>query len=377
MEGMMTAFELSPPALTGVVMMTRDEAKDATRQINQSLGNLRRLIDDFDQREGWAALGWSSFRDWARNELDQISIAHVYRLRDAATVDRSLGVSIGDTPESHTRVLKQVPEAERPAILQEADRLAGDQPRQARHIEQAAQAVAPQPTPRGLSAAQYAAEQARAAQLGCALTWANGEYTIIADGEARHTSQWAMVRSFLEERAARVQVIAEGRSYRAHTTDGRLSGERTTVAAALQAAHEMMTHWAPAPAPEASVPLPVVPSLDQDRIAALAACDIRYIDSPRANTAGKQLHRIRGPFGERLLTLDKIDEMIATIGVALVEPPARPELPAWLEAIRAALRTLTGYPPPNPANPADLRAIEQAARQIVAACEASREARAA
>jgi hypothetical protein len=326
----MTTFELSPPALTGVVMMTRDEAKDATRQINQSLGDLRRLIDDFDQREGWAALGWSSFRDWARSELDQISIAHVYRLRDAAAVDRSLGVSIGDTPESHARVLKQVPEAERPAVLERADELASDQPRQAKHIEQAAQAVAP-PTPRGLSAHQWAAGQEQAAELGAVLTYADGEYCIVVDGERKVTSQWAMVRSLLFERAARVQVIAEGRSYRAHTIDGRLSGERTTAAAALQAAHDMMTYWAPTPAP-----LPVVPSLDQDRIAALAARDIRYISSERNSASQVERHRIRGPFGEQLLTLDKIDEVIATIGVALALPPAE-QIPADCLARAAAL----------------------------------------
>lgn len=138
-SAILTAVEPARPIIAGDVLMGREEARQAADRIRSSLGDLRVLIDDFDRREGWKALDFDSFRAWALSEIDDTSLRHVYRLRDAAEVDRSLGVTIGHTPESHARILKAVEPADRPAVIERADRIAGSAPRQARHIEQAIQ----------------------------------------------------------------------------------------------------------------------------------------------------------------------------------------------------------------------------------------------
>lgn len=138
------------------VLMTATEARAATAAINTALGDLRSLISDFDEREGWRALGYESFRAWAVAEVSDVSLRHVYRLRDAAEVDRSLGVTIGHTPESHARELAPVAPAERPAVLERAAEIAGGGPVQAKHI---AEARAPFAVPADLVAAGVLVEQ--------------------------------------------------------------------------------------------------------------------------------------------------------------------------------------------------------------------------
>ena len=127
------AEPLASPAL----LMDEAEARSAAAQIRAGLDGLRSLIADFDEREGWRALGYESFRAWALAEVDQTSLRHIYRLRDAADVDRSLGVTIGHTPESHARELAGVAPDERLAALERAKEIAGDRPVQAKDIRAA------------------------------------------------------------------------------------------------------------------------------------------------------------------------------------------------------------------------------------------------
>jgi hypothetical protein len=139
----MTAIDLEIPraadAPAAVVLMDASEARGAADAIRASVANLRQLIDDFDQREGWKALGFDSFRAWALAEIDETSIRHIYRLRDAAQVDRALGVTIGHTPESHARELAGLAPAAIPTVVAAADALAAaeDRPRQAKDIRAA------------------------------------------------------------------------------------------------------------------------------------------------------------------------------------------------------------------------------------------------
>jgi hypothetical protein len=119
-----TAEPVDAPVVEGVVLMSAPEARRAADRIKRSVEDLRGQIDRFDTGQGWKVLGFESFRAWALAEIPEASIRHVYRLREAAEVDRSLGVTIGHTPESHARELARVPAEERAEVLARADAMA-------------------------------------------------------------------------------------------------------------------------------------------------------------------------------------------------------------------------------------------------------------
>jgi hypothetical protein len=135
------ALAVVEPVVEGHLVMSREEAEEAEAAIIATAENLRQQIDDFDQRRGWMALGHASFRAWAQERFPDTSLPTIYRQRDAALVDRDLGVAIGTTPESHARELKHVPSEERAATVQRADELAQEagRPRQASDVKRAAQ----------------------------------------------------------------------------------------------------------------------------------------------------------------------------------------------------------------------------------------------
>lgn len=115
------ALAVAAPPVEGVLVLTPTEARAAADAIKAAVDDLRVKIDQFDQGRGWQVLGYESFRAWAAAEIPDTSIRHVYRLRDANEVDRSLGVPAGTTPEAHARELKRVPVADRADVLQAAD----------------------------------------------------------------------------------------------------------------------------------------------------------------------------------------------------------------------------------------------------------------
>lgn len=141
--GSATALVVAEPAIEGIPVMTRAEARAAADRIIAAVDDLRRLIDTFDQARGWEALGHDSFRAWALAEIPDTSLRHVYRLRDAAEVDRSLGVAVGHTPESHARELRPVAPERRPDVLRQADERAAQRGRErtAEDVRQAARGV--------------------------------------------------------------------------------------------------------------------------------------------------------------------------------------------------------------------------------------------
>lgn len=177
------------PLTEAALLMDEAEALLAAQKIRAGLDGLRALIADFDGREGWRALGYDSFRAWAMAEIDQTSLRHIYRLRDAAEVDQSLGVTIGHTPESHARELASVPAEERRAVLDRAAELAGDRPVQAKDIraatgrEKVVDVQVPPAIVALIDAAQHAApgSSARAAALGRAAA----AIARLPNGEAR------------------------------------------------------------------------------------------------------------------------------------------------------------------------------------------------
>jgi len=188
------------PVVEGVVEMTRREAETATAAIVAAADSLRVMVDRFDQARGWRAMGYESFGAWARAEIPDRSVRHVYRELDAARVDRSLGVTIGLTPESHARALKAVPEAERPEVLARADAVAAGEgrPRQARDIATAK--------------AQISDVRRRAEALGARLQPAEGErWAIFWPGRpVGINTSWDNLLYSLEQKEERRRAEAAG-----------------------------------------------------------------------------------------------------------------------------------------------------------------------
>lgn len=110
----------------------------------------RQKAHDLWQREGWKALGYSSFLKCAQAEFGA-SFQHIYRLKDAAEVEQQLtSVSpVGEKfslPETHARKLKSLPTAEsRYEALKTAEQMAsseGSDTVAQRHIEAAVNVTA-------------------------------------------------------------------------------------------------------------------------------------------------------------------------------------------------------------------------------------------
>ena len=107
---------------SGPVLMTAEEARRIIDQIRTGLENVRSLLLDLYEREGWKALGYGSFVECAEAEFCA-SKSQAYRLLDAARLDLILS-PIGENgalPESHLRELKPVidePEAVRQIVAE-------------------------------------------------------------------------------------------------------------------------------------------------------------------------------------------------------------------------------------------------------------------
>jgi hypothetical protein len=100
--------------------MSAAEAQSAVSEINANISQAdglytgtRKLLLDLQEREGWRALGYGSFRDCLAECCPRIEQAYAYRLADAARVDRNVSVSTRvETflPEKHAYELRHVPD---------------------------------------------------------------------------------------------------------------------------------------------------------------------------------------------------------------------------------------------------------------------------
>lgn len=135
-------LEVPPP-------MTSAEARQTVEQIRQHLESARELLYSLHLREGWRALGYSSWRECAKAEFGR-SQAQVYRLLDAARVEVNIGSPIGELPEWQTRELKRVPPERQREVYEEAQRVAstsGGRVTGAVITEAANRLLAPEPEP--------------------------------------------------------------------------------------------------------------------------------------------------------------------------------------------------------------------------------------
>lgn len=109
-------------------MMTEDEARKRVTTINAGMNNIRALLLDFHEREGWKALKYDSWRECVVAEFGQ-SQAYLYRQLEAAQIEERINQAsieageksfspIGEKeiPESQLRPLAAVPPEDQPAV---------------------------------------------------------------------------------------------------------------------------------------------------------------------------------------------------------------------------------------------------------------------
>lgn len=102
--------------------MSKIEARRCANDIKASLENARQLILDLHNREGWRALGFSSWRECVVAEFAQ-SQAYLYRQLDAAKIELEIspiGEKLGRLPEGPLRELKVIPPGQRKEVFEQA-----------------------------------------------------------------------------------------------------------------------------------------------------------------------------------------------------------------------------------------------------------------
>ena len=131
--------------------MTASKAKRMSERIRDQVvkvegeqGTLRNLLVDFNEGNGWKALGYRNWEGWANKVLPQ-SRSMLFRQLAAGQHEAALGINVGDTPESHLRNLSKVPAEKRQDVMDRADVLAveADRPRQAGDVRAAIREVIP------------------------------------------------------------------------------------------------------------------------------------------------------------------------------------------------------------------------------------------
>ncbi len=115
---------------------------DQVVKLDAEQGTLRKLLVDFNDGNGWKALGYNNWEGWAKKVLPQ-SRSMIFRQLSAGQHEKALGMDIGSTPESHLRGLGKVPVEKRQGVFDAADKAAQDagRPMQASDVRAAADEV--------------------------------------------------------------------------------------------------------------------------------------------------------------------------------------------------------------------------------------------
>lgn len=150
-------MEALSPYIVSRTMMTEEEARKRVVAINAGMNNIRMLLLDFHDREGWKALGYASWRECVTAEFGQ-SKTHLYRQLEAARIEeRILQASVDageksfspigeksegpeeevpfpEIPESHLRPLAAVPPEDQPTVYRLAKETAPNGIMTAAHV---------------------------------------------------------------------------------------------------------------------------------------------------------------------------------------------------------------------------------------------------
>jgi hypothetical protein len=101
---MENAIALKTLDLTPVVRrMTDKEARECVAKINSKMNNVRSLIFDLYEREGWSAMGYGSWRECVVAEFKQ-GQSYLYRQLEAAQLEKIISpVGENEIPERQLR----------------------------------------------------------------------------------------------------------------------------------------------------------------------------------------------------------------------------------------------------------------------------------
>jgi hypothetical protein len=119
--------------------MTVFEAKECVHKINSNLNNTRSLLLDLYEREGWAALGYGSWRACVVGEFKQHQ-SYLYRQLEAAKIKKHViqNSPIGEIPESQLRPLASLPPEQQKELWNEAVERAPEGKVTAGHVKKVA-----------------------------------------------------------------------------------------------------------------------------------------------------------------------------------------------------------------------------------------------
>lgn len=125
-------------------LMTAVEARACTERIRRRDNEQRRDLLEMDDRKGWEALDYPSWRAWAVAEFGQ-SERHLYRQLEAAKIERNIcpNGQIGSIPEGQLRPLAALWEDDQPSAWQQAVETAPAGKVTAAHVRQVVQELLP------------------------------------------------------------------------------------------------------------------------------------------------------------------------------------------------------------------------------------------
>jgi hypothetical protein len=183
------------------VMLSAEEARQIVKNINGRMEQSRKDLIELYDREGWRALGYSSWGACVKAEFEGSSTA-LYRQLAAAKIEREV---FGDSrignpvPASQLEAVKDLPTDQKRAAFQRADQLAGAGPRTAKHIAQAAKEIAAPDLP-----IDFSIVQRRLASHGVTLAYKDGMFVTHTEGKSVGiaTPTWSNVTDRLEYKEA-------------------------------------------------------------------------------------------------------------------------------------------------------------------------------
>ena len=122
-----------------ITPMTPAEAREYVDKIKAGMQEIYGLLLELHERNGWRALGYSSWRECTQAEFGY-SAAHTYRLLESAEIRRNIFSPTGENmlqpiPERQLRPLAQVPPEAQPVVWQRAVETAPEGKVTAAHVQ--------------------------------------------------------------------------------------------------------------------------------------------------------------------------------------------------------------------------------------------------
>lgn len=112
-----------------ITPMTEGEARQVIYAIREGFTNLRYLLLELKERQGWKALGYKNFVECADKEFGYQK-THVYQLLAAAEVERNIFSAIAEKtsniPETHLRPLTQLNPGEQADVWKRVQETGGE-----------------------------------------------------------------------------------------------------------------------------------------------------------------------------------------------------------------------------------------------------------